>query len=73
LEEDRDQAPELILVEQGAVGADKSRTCRPMFAASSGLMIVASSAGSCVFSGCRWCDCPPECGPPTTIYNRFVR
>jgi hypothetical protein len=18
-------------------------------------------------------DCPPECGPPTTIYNRFVR
>ena len=24
-------------------------------------------------SGCRWCDCPPEHGPPTTIYNRFVR
>jgi transposase len=24
-------------------------------------------------SGCRWCDCPPEYGPPTTIYNRFVR
>src|SRR6201995_2395217 len=24
-------------------------------------------------SGCRWCDCPPEDGPPTTIYNRFVR
>jgi len=24
-------------------------------------------------SGCRWSDCPPECGPPTTIYNRFVR
>jgi len=22
---------------------------------------------------CRWCDCPPEYGPPTTIYNRFVR
>ena len=21
----------------------------------------------------RWCDCPPEYGPPTTIYNRFVR
>jgi len=41
LEEDRDQAPELILVEQGAVGADKSRTCRPMFAASSGLMVIA--------------------------------
>ena len=24
-------------------------------------------------SGCRWCDCPPEYGPPTTIYNRFNR
>ncbi len=24
-------------------------------------------------SGCRWCDCPPEYGPPTTICNRFVR
>src|SRR5215211_6273236 len=23
-------------------------------------------------SGCRWCDCPPEYGPHTTIYNRFV-
>jgi len=24
-------------------------------------------------SGCRWKDCPPEYGPPTTIDNRFVR
>ena len=24
-------------------------------------------------SGWRWCDCPPEYGPATTIYNRFVR
>jgi transposase len=24
-------------------------------------------------SGCRWRDCPPEYGPPTTIYSRFVR
>src|SRR5207248_5280536 len=24
-------------------------------------------------NGCRWCDCPAEYGPPTTIYNRFVR
>ena len=24
-------------------------------------------------SGCRWRDCPPEYGPSTTIYNRFVR
>jgi len=23
--------------------------------------------------GCRWCDCPEAYGPPTTIYNRFVR
>ena len=24
-------------------------------------------------SGCRWCDCPPEYGPATTVYNRFAR
>ena len=24
-------------------------------------------------SGCRWCDCPQEYGPPTTVYNRFTR
>lgn len=24
-------------------------------------------------SGCRWKDCPPEYGPYTTVYNRFVR
>jgi transposase len=24
-------------------------------------------------SGCRWCDCPTDYGPTTTIYNRFVR
>jgi transposase len=24
-------------------------------------------------SGCRGCDCPPEYGPHTTVYNRFVR
>ena len=23
--------------------------------------------------GCRWEDCPPSYGPPTTIYNRFNR
>ena len=23
--------------------------------------------------GCRWCDCPPEYGPSTTVYNRFNR
>ncbi len=24
-------------------------------------------------SGCRWRDAPPEYGPRTTLYNRFVR
>lgn len=24
-------------------------------------------------TGCRWCDCPFEYGPSTTVYNRFVR
>jgi len=24
-------------------------------------------------SGCRWCDCPAEYGPATTVYNRFNR
>jgi transposase len=24
-------------------------------------------------SGCRWCDCPKDYGPPTTVYNRYNR
>src|SRR3546814_3809946 len=24
-------------------------------------------------SGCRWCDCPADYGPSTTVYNRFNR
>jgi len=24
-------------------------------------------------AGCRWCDCPADYGPPTTVYNRFSR
>lgn len=24
-------------------------------------------------SGGRWCDCPADCGPSTTVYNRFNR
>lgn len=24
-------------------------------------------------TGCRWCDCPSEYGPSTTVYNRFNR
>lgn len=23
--------------------------------------------------GCRWCDCPADYGPSTTVYNRFNR
>jgi transposase len=23
--------------------------------------------------GCRWCDCPADHGPSTTVYNRFNR
>lgn len=23
--------------------------------------------------GCRWCDCPRDYGPSTTVYNRFNR
>ena len=38
-----------------------------MSGASSGWTIAASSE-----SDCCWCDCPPEYGPPTMIYNRFV-
>ena len=26
-----------------------------------------------LISGCRWCDCPADYGPPTTVYNRFNR
>ena len=26
-----------------------------------------------IIAGCRWCDCPAEYGPPTTVYNRFNR
>ena len=24
-------------------------------------------------TGCRWCDCQPDYGPSTTVYNRFTR
>jgi len=24
-------------------------------------------------TGCRWCDCPRDYGPHTTVYNRFNR
>ena len=46
-----------------------------MYEALSVRTIGGLSAGSCTVlrSGCRWCDCPLEYGPATTIYNRFVR
>lgn len=35
------------------------------------------SVYSCIIhvlkTGCRWCDCPPDYGPLTTVYNRFNR
>lgn len=34
---------------------------------------VISSIIHILKTGCRWCDCPPEYGPSTTIYNRFNR
>ena len=34
---------------------------------------VLSGIWHLIKSGCRWCDLPPEYGPPTTIYNRFAR
>src|SRR5262245_33981380 len=42
-------------------GSGSNLVCQRMSGASSGWTIAASS------------DCPPEYGPPTTIYNRFVR
>src|SRR6266542_3665125 len=56
-------------------GIGSNPTCRRMYGASSGRTIanVISGIVHVLKSGCRWCDCPPEYGPPTTIYNRFVR
>ena len=51
-------------------GSELNVTCRRMSGVSSGWTIAALHV---LKSGCRWCDCPPDYGPPTTIYNRFVR
>ncbi|WP_081773552.1 transposase [Acetobacter papayae] len=29
--------------------------------------------GEWLFFGCRWCGCPADHGPSTTLYNRFNR
>ena len=52
-----------------------SRICRRMCAEWSGPTIVGIISGiiHVLKSGCRWCDCPEAYGPPTTVYNRFVR
>ena len=43
-------------------------------AAPAGPMTDGRSVASCMLrSGARWRDCPPECGPYTTTYNRFNR
>jgi transposase len=34
---------------------------------------VISGIAHVLHIGCRWCDCPAEYGPSTTIYNRFNR
>nr|WP_256570575.1 transposase [Bradyrhizobium sp. CCGUVB1N3] len=43
-----------------------------MFEAKSDRRVI-SGIAHVLKSGCRWCDCPEAYGPPTTIYNRFVR
>jgi transposase len=47
-------------------GRRSSRTCPRTSLVLSGILHVLNV-------GCRWCDCPAEYGPPTTIYNRFNR
>jgi transposase len=54
-----------------SIGSESNLTCRRMSAMSKEQMIAASS--TVLKNGCRWCDCPPEYGPSTTLYNRFVR
>jgi transposase len=56
-------------------GSGSNLICRRTPEGSSGWTIrrVISGIVHVLKSGCRWCDCPPECGPPTTIYNRPVR
>jgi transposase len=54
----------MFLVERRAMAADRA-------AFTPGRVI--SGIVHVIKSGCRWCDCPPEYGPPTTIYNRSVR
>ena len=49
-------------------GNGSSQTYRRMFEAwSERTMRVISGIVHVLRSGCRWCDCPPEYGPPTTI------
>src|ERR1700746_1296181 len=54
-------------------GSGLKPTCRRMSGVSIGSMIAYQRHNTCAEEGCRWRDCPPEYGPPTTIYNRFVR
>jgi len=39
----------------------------------SGILRVISGILHVLKAGCRWCDCPADYGPSTTVYNRFNR
>src|SRR5471032_2495833 len=53
-----------------------SRRCFPRTCAARNVQMIGGLSAAFFLhvlkSGCRWCDCPPEYGPSTTIYNRFV-
>ena len=54
----------------------KSAVCLYLEKPASTKLRIDNSVGGIVHalkSGCRWCDCPAEYGPATTIHNRFVR
>ncbi len=36
----------------------------------SGILRVISGILHVLKAGCRWCDCPADYGPSTTVYNR---
>ena len=64
----------LFWLERSSSGLGSSRICRPTFATWIGSTIVEPSAGSCTFSGAasRWCDCPPEYRPRSSIPLRAL-
>jgi transposase len=71
LKGDRDQAQKSVLAERRTVGSDRAALADGVERVDDRRVI--SGIVHVLKSGCRWCDCPPEYGPSTTIYNRFVR